>query len=61
MFGRVLVADVYSSNNFMSRQLYGMKLSYEIGSYCLGRGVSWGAWGFNLLQSTLTLSYDFVS
>ena len=39
MFGKVIVANAYSCDNFMSRQLYSMKFSYEIGSHCMGRGV----------------------
>ena len=27
----------YSSDNFMSRQLFCKKFSYEIGSHCMGR------------------------
>ena len=36
-FGGVVARNAYSSDNFMSRQLYKMKLSYEIGSHCMGR------------------------
>ena len=36
--GRMVVANAYSSNNFTSRQLYCMKLSYEKGSHRNGRG-----------------------
>ena len=36
-FGRVMVKNAYSSDNFMSRQLYCVKVSYEIGSHCMGR------------------------
>ena len=38
VFGRVAVANACSSDNFMSRQLYCMKFSYEVGSHCMGRG-----------------------
>ena len=38
MFGRVVVTNAYSSDNFTSRQLYYMKFSYEIDSHCMGRG-----------------------
>ena len=41
VFGIVVVVNAYSSDNLMSRQLYCMKLSYEIGSHqmykCMGR------------------------
>ena len=33
VFGRVVVANVYSSDNFVSRQLYCMEFSYEIGPH----------------------------
>ena len=42
MFGRVVVANAYSSDKFMSGQLYCMKFSYEIGSHCMGRCDRWG-------------------
>ncbi|CAN0019265.1 unnamed protein product [Ascophyllum nodosum] len=35
--GRMVVADAYSSDNSLSRQLHGMKLSDEIGSHRNGR------------------------
>ena len=38
MLGRAIVANAYSSDSFMSRQLYSMKFSYEIGWHCMGRG-----------------------
>ena len=34
----MVLAIAYSSDNFMSRQLYCIKLSYEIGSHRSGRG-----------------------
>ena len=66
MFGRVIVADAYSCDNSISRQLYYMKFSYEIGSHCMGRGDRWGdsitwRYGLDLLRSTLTLSHDTIS
>ena len=43
MFGRVVVANAYSSDNYMSRQLlYCMEFSYELGSHCMDRGDRWG-------------------
>ena len=38
MFGRVVVANACSSDIFMSKHLYYMRFSYEIGSHCMGRG-----------------------
>ena len=53
MFGRVVVANAYSSDNFMSRQLKGMKRIYERGSRRMGRasrgaaltGFTWSSFG----------------
>ena len=42
MFGRVVVANAYSSDNYMSGQLYCMEFSYELGSHCMDRGDRWG-------------------
>ena len=42
MFGRVVVVNAYSSDKFMSEQLYCMKFSYEISSPCMGRCDRWG-------------------
>ena len=42
MFGRGIVANSYSSDKFMSGQLYCRKFSYEVGSYCMGRCDRWG-------------------
>ena len=42
MFDRVVVANAYSSDKFMSGQLYCRKFSYEIGSHCMDRGDRWG-------------------
>ena len=39
MFGGVVLANAYSSDNFMGRQLYCMKFSYEVGSNCKDIGV----------------------
>ena len=66
MFGRVIVANAYSCDNSMNRQLYFMKFSYEIGSHCMGRGDRWGdsitgRYGLDLLRCTLTLSHDTLS
>ena len=40
-FGRVVVVYAYSSDNFMSRLLYCMNFSHEIGSHCMGREDRW--------------------
>ena len=37
MSGRVVVAITYTSDNLMSRQLYGIKFIYIKGSHCTGR------------------------
>ena len=37
-FGRVVVANAYSSDDFMSRLLYCTTFSHEIGSPCTGKG-----------------------
>ena len=37
MSGRMTVANAYSSDNFMSRQLHCIKLGDEIGSHRNGR------------------------
>ena len=66
MFGRVIVANAYSCDNSMSRQLYYIKFSYDTGSHCMGRGDRWGdsitwRYGLDLLRSILTLSHDAIS
>ena len=33
VFGRVVVVNAYSSDNFVSGQLYSMEFSYEIGPH----------------------------
>ena len=38
MFGIVVITNAYLPDNLMSRQLYCLHFSYELGSHCMDRG-----------------------
>ena len=45
VFGRAVVADAYSPEQFMSRN-YCLNFTYEVGSDRIGRGGYWGDFFF---------------